>query len=143
MLFPHLKATLPQPLFPPRTPDRPGAGPRRSIAFSAADQGAPQGRPGASDASIAQGVRVNTTSPGPVRTSAYQDPNGAVAQWAAASGMTLEEFTQQMVKGQNVTTGRMTEADEVAALVTFLLPDVAGNITGVDHVIDGGTVRTV
>ncbi|MFJ8110817.1 SDR family oxidoreductase [Streptomyces sp. NPDC096132] len=90
-----------------------------------------------------QGVRVNTISPGLVNTSVYSDPGGAVAQWAAASGMSLADFRRQMVKGQNVTTGRMTEAEEVAALIAFLLSDVAGNITGADYVIDGGTIKTV
>ncbi|MFE7273480.1 oxidoreductase [Streptomyces sp. NPDC057623] len=90
-----------------------------------------------------RGVRVNTISPGLVSTSVYQDPNGQVAQWAAASGMTLAEFTQRMVTDQNVSTGRMAAAEEVAALIAFLLSDVAGNITGVNYVIDGGTVKTV
>ncbi|HTJ71712.1 MAG TPA: oxidoreductase [Actinospica sp.] len=90
-----------------------------------------------------RGVRVNTVSPGLVRTSVYEDPNGPVAQAAAATGISQAEFVQQIVKSQNVTTGRMSEAGEVAALIAFLLSDVAANITGADYVIDGGTLKTV
>ncbi|WP_333492502.1 SDR family oxidoreductase [Streptomyces camelliae] len=56
-----------------------------------------------------RGVRVNTVSPGLVRTSVYQNPDGQVSRWAAAAGMGLAEFVQQMVTAQNVTTGRMAE----------------------------------
>jgi putative oxidoreductase len=90
-----------------------------------------------------QGLRVNTVSPGLVRTTVYEDPNGPVAQLAAAAGVGLADFVQQIAKSQNITTGRMSEAEEVAALVAFLLSDVAGNITGADYVIDGGTIKTV
>jgi len=90
-----------------------------------------------------RGVRVNTVSPGLVRTTVYEDPDGPVAGMAAAAGVSLAEFVQQLAKAQNITTGRMSEADEVAALIAFLLSGVAGNITGADYVIDGGTIKTV
>ena len=90
-----------------------------------------------------QGVRVNTVSPGLVRTSVYTDPDGQVAQWAQAAGLSLEEFVTQMVKDQQVSTGRGTEPEEVAGLIAFLLSDMAGNITGANHIIDGSTVKTV
>ena len=89
-----------------------------------------------------QGVRVNTVSPGLVRTTVYEDPNGPVAQLAAAAGVSLADFVQQIAKSQNITTGRMSEAEEIAALIAFLLSDVAANITGADYVIDGGTLKT-
>jgi NAD(P)-dependent dehydrogenase (short-subunit alcohol dehydrogenase family) len=93
--------------------------------------------------SAPEGVRVNTISPGLVRTSVYEDPDGPVGKMAAAAGTNLAEFVEQLAKAQNITTARMTEAQEVAALIAFLLSDVAGNITGANYVIDGGTIKTV
>jgi NAD(P)-dependent dehydrogenase (short-subunit alcohol dehydrogenase family) len=90
-----------------------------------------------------RGVRVNTVSTGLVRTTVYTDPDGPVAGLAAAAGVGLAEFVQQLAKNQNITTGRMSEPREVAALIAFLASDVAGNITGADYVIDGGTIKTI
>jgi NAD(P)-dependent dehydrogenase (short-subunit alcohol dehydrogenase family) len=90
-----------------------------------------------------RGVRVNTISPGMVRATVYQDPDGPLGKFAAASGISLAEFVDQILEAQHVTTGRMTEAEEVAALIAFLLSDVAGNITGAEYVMDGGMIETV
>ena len=70
-----------------------------------------------------QGVRVNAVSPGLVRTTAtrsiWKSDNGA----AAGSALPL---------------GRMTEAEDIAAAVCFLLSDDARQITGITLDVDGG-----
>ncbi|MGA4840918.1 SDR family oxidoreductase [Streptomyces sp. G45] len=90
-----------------------------------------------------QGVRVNTVSPGPVRTAIWEDPDGFGAQLAAAHGAEHATFLADLPQSFGITSGRITEPEEVAALITFLMSDVAGNITGADHLIDGGVVKTV
>jgi NAD(P)-dependent dehydrogenase (short-subunit alcohol dehydrogenase family) len=70
-----------------------------------------------------RGVRVNAVSPGLVRTTAtrsvWQSDMGA----AAGSALPL---------------GRLTEADDIAAAVCFLLSDDARQITGITLDVDGG-----
>ncbi len=38
-------------------------------------------------------------------------------------------------------TGRMSEPEEVADLITYLISPRAANITGADYLIDGGATR--
>jgi 3-oxoacyl-[acyl-carrier protein] reductase len=68
-------------------------------------------------------VRVNAVSPGLVRTSATRpiwEPDGG----AAASA--------------NLPLGRLTESDDIAAAVCFLLSEDARQITGITLDVDGG-----
>ncbi|UKY48304.1 oxidoreductase [Streptomyces inhibens] len=90
-----------------------------------------------------RGVRVNTVSPGVVRTAIWEDPDGFGGKVASGAGAEHAAFLEQLPDAFGITTGRITEPREVAALITFLLSDVAGNVTGADYVIDGGTVKTI
>ena len=78
-------------------------------------------------ADLAGRVRVNAVSPGLVRTTAtkliWERDGGAAA-------------------GANLPVGRLTEADDVAAAVCFLLSDEARQITGVTLDVDGGNHLT-
>ncbi|OLT23887.1 3-oxoacyl-ACP reductase [Actinomadura sp. CNU-125] len=89
-----------------------------------------------------QGVRVNTVSPGVVRTAIWEAPDGFGAKMAAAIGVDHAALLDGMPQGAGITSGRITEPGEVAALIVFLLSDVAGNIMGAEYLIDGGSVKT-
>ncbi len=77
------------------------------------------------------------------RTSVWDDPDGFGAKVAAGAGAEHAAFLQRVPDAFGITTGRITEPEEVAALIVFLLSRAAGNITGADYVIDGGMVKTV
>jgi len=88
-----------------------------------------------------RGVRVNTVSPGVVGTSLWRDA-GFGGKVAAANGLGHEEFLAAIPAQAAISSGRMTEPEEVAALITFLASEAAANIIGADIVIDGGMIKT-
>lgn len=91
-----------------------------------------------------QGVRVNAVSPGPVRTPFWTAPGGFADATAAAAGTTAQEALDVVVpQSMGISSGRITEPQEVADLVLFLASSVAGNITGTEIVIDGGQIKTL
>jgi len=75
-----------------------------------------------------RGVRINTVSPGMIDTDAVRkldQPPEEVAFW-----------------NEQIPLGRYGQADEVAAVVAFLLSDEASYVSGIDILIDGGLTRT-
>jgi NAD(P)-dependent dehydrogenase (short-subunit alcohol dehydrogenase family) len=85
-----------------------------------------------------QGVRVNTISPGPVRTSVWTEPGSTGDLLANRAGISREEFLDALPATIGMSTGHITEPAEIAALVVFLASGRAPNINGSDLVIDGG-----
>jgi NAD(P)-dependent dehydrogenase (short-subunit alcohol dehydrogenase family) len=86
-------------------------------------------------------VRVNTISPGPVQTDLWLGDDGVAATVARATGTTADAIARQAAA--DASTGRFTHPQEIADLVLFLASDRADNITGSDHLIDGGLIKTI
>ncbi|MEV6986714.1 SDR family oxidoreductase [Sphaerisporangium sp. NPDC051017] len=89
-----------------------------------------------------EGVRVNTVSPGPVRTAMWESPDGYGAQLAASLGLAREQLVAGLPAKMGMTTGRLVEPAEVAALIAHLASPLAASTTGADHIIDGGSIKT-
>lgn len=89
-----------------------------------------------------KGVRVNTVSPGPVRTAMWESPQGYGAQLAESAGLAHGDLLAGLPGAMGMTTGRLIEPEEIGALVAYLASRRAGSIAGSDHLIDGGAVKT-
>lgn len=80
-----------------------------------------------------QGVRVNTISPGPVRTRLWTNP-----EIARRAGMTSEEFQAMVPAMAGLSTGQLIEPEEIAALTLLLASGRVRGVTGADYPIDAG-----
>ncbi len=88
-----------------------------------------------------KGVRVNSVSPGPVKTDLWLGAGGMAQTLSAASGDDPREVADSAVA--NTPLARFNSPQEVADLITFLASDRAASITGEDMTIDGGMIATV
>ncbi|EDY52826.1 short-chain dehydrogenase/reductase [Streptomyces clavuligerus] len=87
-----------------------------------------------------RGVRVNRISPGVTLTSAAED---MLERIAARDGGDREAALSDWMAGLGgIPLQRPGTPEEIAALVAFLVSADAAWITGADHVIDGGMLRT-
>ena len=78
------------------------------------------------------GIRVNSISPGSVRTPILE----LAARTFDGDDADIERAFQRFGAAHPI--GRIGEPEEVARLVAFLASDQAGFITGADYRIDGG-----
>lgn len=114
------------------------------VDYSAAKAGLSSLTKSLSEEFAPRGVRVNAIAPGPVRTPFWTAPGGFADATAAQAGTTAQEAIDVVVpQSMGISTGRVTEAREVADLALFLASPLAGNITGAEFTIDGGQVKTV
>ncbi|MFC4516401.1 MULTISPECIES: SDR family NAD(P)-dependent oxidoreductase [Streptomyces] len=90
-----------------------------------------------------QGLRVNTISPGPVRTAMWESPDGYGAELARSMGISQKQLLAQIPAAMGMTTGRLLEPSEVATAVAYLASPLAASMSGMDLLIDGGSVKTV
>jgi NAD(P)-dependent dehydrogenase (short-subunit alcohol dehydrogenase family) len=74
-------------------------------------------------------VRVNSISPGWISTGAWQAPSRR-----RTPKLSKDDHAQHPA-------GRVGQPEDIGALAVYLLSDMAGFITGQDHIVDGGMTR--
>jgi 3-oxoacyl-[acyl-carrier protein] reductase len=84
----------------------------------------------------ASGVTVNSVAPGFHLTSAV---DRLITRKIEDTGCTRQDVLDQWTS--EIPAGRLGEADELAALVVFLMSEVAGYITGQCVASDGGWIK--
>jgi NAD(P)-dependent dehydrogenase (short-subunit alcohol dehydrogenase family) len=89
----------------------------------------------------AQGVRVVMISPGFIETSGAHGMIMDISRNAQVSEEAARQRIVEMLGG--IPVGRPGRPEEVAELIAFLSSERAAYISGVDYVIDGGTIPTV
>lgn len=112
-----------------------------TMAYSAAKAALANYSKGLANQVAPYGVRVNTVAPGFIETEAAER---LIHRLADHSGTNYGSAQREMMNSLGgIPLGRPGHPEEVAELVAFLVSDRAAYITGCEHVIDGGTLRTI
>jgi 3-oxoacyl-[acyl-carrier protein] reductase len=84
------------------------------------------------------GITVNNICPGPTTTDRALE---LAARRANAKGITVEEELANTAK--SIPMGRLAYPEEQAAAAVFLASELAGYITGISLLVDGGAVKAL
>ncbi|QUH03151.1 SDR family oxidoreductase [Saccharopolyspora erythraea] len=91
-----------------------------------------------------QGIRVNTVSPGPVRTPWWTAEGGVADLIAAQAGTDRESVMSSVVpEMMKLATGRFADPQEVADAVVLLASPRSASTTGADLAVDSGFLKEV
>lgn len=91
-----------------------------------------------------QGVRVNTVSPGPVRTAWWTEEGGAADVLAGATGADRDAILDGgAAEMMNLVTGRLVDPREVADVVALLASPRSASTTGAEIAVDGGFLKEI
>ncbi|MPZ64715.1 MAG: SDR family oxidoreductase [Pseudonocardiaceae bacterium] len=89
-----------------------------------------------------QGIRVNTVSPGPVRTAWWTEEGGAADILAAKMGTDRDAVMDNAApEMMNLITGRLVDPQEIADVVALLASPRSASTTGADFVVDAGWLK--
>lgn len=114
--------------------------PNSTLAYAAAKAALTTYSKGLAKAVAPKGVRVTTISPGFIETTGAK---GMIADISKGSGISEDAARQRIMDMLGgIPMGRTGRPEEVAELVAFLASDRSAFISGVDYIIDGGTMPT-
>ncbi|MEU9246427.1 SDR family oxidoreductase [Streptomyces sp. NPDC048385] len=112
-----------------------------TLAYAAAKSALATYSKGLANEVAPSGVRVNSVAPGFIRTDGAEH---LLARRMSEGGITREAALDNLMQVLGgIPLGRPAEPDEVAELITFLVSDRASAITAAEHIVDGGTIRTL
>lgn len=112
-----------------------------TLAYAAAKSALTTYSKGLANEVALAGVRVNSVAPGFIRTDGAE---ALLARRMSESRITREAALGELMRVLGgIPLGRPAEPEEVAETIAFLVSDRASGITGSEHVVDGGTIRTV